>query len=86
MYSLQLILLLMQVLYIRGVLSRRQRRLLAYRRQRFLRGALLYSILLGFNICEVFEESHDERWNTEDEDDGPEPNTSTEDEVDSSGP
>ena len=47
MYSLQLILLLMQVLYIRSVLTRRQRRLLAYRRQRFLRGALLNSILLG---------------------------------------
>ena len=35
------------------------------------------------NICEVFKENYDEGWMTEDDEDRPQPNTSTEDEVDS---
>ena len=39
------------------------------------------------NICEVFKESYDERWTTEDKNDSSQPNTiSTENEVDSIRP
>ena len=38
------------------------------------------------NICEVFKENYDERWTTEDDENRPQPNTSTEDEVDSIRP